>query len=333
MVSLAAILASNKQLGSALPAGLVAVFVGATSGIGETAMKQFAKHANAPRIYFVGRTASWAERIKAELETLNPKGSYFFLQCDASLLKSIDEVCRQIQIKERAINLLFLSIGCLITGTRTTENLHYFAALTYYSRIRFTLNLLPLIQTAPALRRVVTVFAGGKEGPIITDDFPGFNLSATAGRGHFASMLTLSFEVLAERAPEVSFVHDYPGFVKTDLARGTKGAGMAIVKGMFKAIGPFLYIPTEEVGERQVFFATSIRFPPASGDAKGVPSEEVGIATGTDGRKGSGVYSVHLDGETKVQEALSALRESGSKDKMWKHTEDELIRVTGSVTM
>ncbi|KAG2025180.1 hypothetical protein GB937_002941 [Aspergillus fischeri] len=332
MASLRAILASNQQLDSALPAGLVAIFIGATSGIGETAIKQFAKHTNAPRIYFIGRTASWAERIKTELKTINPKGSYFFLQCDASLLKSVDEVCLEIRAKETAISLLFLSIGSLITGTRTVENLHYFAALTYYSRIRFAVNLLPLIRTAPALRRVITVFAGGKEGPIIADDFPGFKLSATAGRGHFASMLTLSFEVLAQRAPEVSFIHDYPGFVKTDLARGTKGVGMVITKGLFKVIGPFLYIPTEEVGERQTFFATSIRFPPASGDAKGVPSEGVGIAMGTDGRKGSGVYSVHLDGETKVQEVLSKLRESGLKDKMWKHVE-EFIRVTGSVSI
>ncbi|GFF89323.1 hypothetical protein IFM60648_08686 [Aspergillus lentulus] len=253
MVSLGAILASNRRLESALPAGLVAVFGGATSGIDETATKQFAKHANAPRIYFVGRTDSWAERIKTELKTINPKGSYFSLQCDASLLKSVDEVCQEIKAKETVIGLLFLSIGSLITGTSTVENLHYFAALTYYSRIRFAMNLLPLIRTTPALRRVVTVF----------------KLSATAGRGHFASMLTLSFEVLAQKAPEVSFIHDYPGFVKTDLARGTNGVGMAIVKGLFKVIG--------------------IRFPPASGDAKGVPSEGVGIATGTDGRKGSGV--------------------------------------------
>ncbi|GFF99456.1 hypothetical protein IFM61392_00839 [Aspergillus lentulus] len=227
MVSLGAILASNRRLESALPAGLVAVFGGATSGIDETATKQFAKHANAPRIYFVGRTDSWAERIKTELKTINPKGSYFSLQCDASLLKSVDEVCQEIKAKETVIGLLFLSIGSLITGTSTVENLHYFAALTYYSRIRFAMNLLPLIRTTPALRRVVTVF----------------KLSATAGRGHFASMLTLSFEVLAQKAPEVSFIHDYPGFVKTDLARGTNGVGMAIVKGLFKVIGPFLYNP------------------------------------------------------------------------------------------
>lgn len=116
MVSLEAIRASNRRLDSALPAGLVATFVGATSGIGETSMKEFAKHANAPRIYFIGRTTEWADRIKTELKTLNPKGTYIFLKCDASLLKSVDEVCQEIKSKESSINLLFLSIGSLVTG-------------------------------------------------------------------------------------------------------------------------------------------------------------------------------------------------------------------------
>lgn len=70
-------------------------------------MKQFAKHANAPRTNFVGRTASWAERIKTDLKVINPKGSYFFLQCDACLLRSVTEVCQQIWAKERAIACSF----------------------------------------------------------------------------------------------------------------------------------------------------------------------------------------------------------------------------------
>lgn len=164
------------------------------------------------------------------------------------------------------------------------------------------------------------------------DDFPGRNLSATVGRGHFASMLTLAFEALAKKAPEVSFIHDYPGFVKTDLARGTKGVGMAVVKGVFKAIGLFLNMPNEEVGERQTFFATSARFPPKTGDAKGVSSSSSkgDIATGSDGKAGSGVYSIHFDGESKPAPVLSQLRTDGSAEKVWEHTENEFVRVTGS---
>jgi hypothetical protein len=46
----------------------------------------------------------------------------------------------------------------------------------YYCRTRFIINLLPLLQQATSLRRVVTVFAGGKEGQIYPNDFQGWKV-------------------------------------------------------------------------------------------------------------------------------------------------------------
>jgi NADP-dependent 3-hydroxy acid dehydrogenase YdfG len=116
MVSLEAIRESNARITSELPAGVVAVFFGATSGIGETTLKQFVQHAREPRIYFVGRREVEGNRIKTELKTLNPNGEYHYLKCDASLVKNVDQLCRDIKIKESAINLLFVTVGTLITG-------------------------------------------------------------------------------------------------------------------------------------------------------------------------------------------------------------------------
>jgi len=118
MVSLEAMRASNARIASELPAGLVAVFLGATSGIGATSLKQFAKHARQPRIYFAGRREDEGNRIKTELKTLNPDGEYYYMKCDASLLKNVDQLCRDIKSKESAINLLFLTIGTMVTGKR-----------------------------------------------------------------------------------------------------------------------------------------------------------------------------------------------------------------------
>jgi NADP-dependent 3-hydroxy acid dehydrogenase YdfG len=56
MVSLKDVQLSNSRIASELPSHLVAVFVGATSGIGEASLKKFAKYACQPRIYFVGRS-------------------------------------------------------------------------------------------------------------------------------------------------------------------------------------------------------------------------------------------------------------------------------------
>ncbi|KAK1079025.1 hypothetical protein LTR48_008255, partial [Friedmanniomyces endolithicus] len=165
MVPYPAILASNSRIPTALPPGLVAVFVGATSGIGEYTLRALAKHAKAPRIYFVGRSQEAGDRIAAECKALNPDGEFIFMKSDVSLMRNVDTVCQEIKRKEKAINLVCLSQGTLYNtdgnspasnaqhnnkrqrlieqSTVTDEGLRTPIALTYYSRMRFLTNLSP----------------------------------------------------------------------------------------------------------------------------------------------------------------------------------------------
>lgn len=119
MVTLEQVRASNALIRSGFPTRLVVVFVGATSGIGEYTLKAFVKHASQPCVYFVGRSQEAGKRITAELQNLNSRGEYTFIQSDVSLLKNVDEVCRTISAQEKAINLLVLSQGTLVFGTGT----------------------------------------------------------------------------------------------------------------------------------------------------------------------------------------------------------------------
>jgi NADP-dependent 3-hydroxy acid dehydrogenase YdfG len=116
MVTLNQIRSSNARIGTTLPAGLVAVFAGATSGIGESSLKQFAKNAVRPRVYFIGRSIESGQRVTAELQKINPEGEYNFISADVSLLRSVDDVCRQIRQRETAINLIFLTTGTMVSG-------------------------------------------------------------------------------------------------------------------------------------------------------------------------------------------------------------------------
>lgn len=225
----------------------------------------------------------------------------------------------------------------MINPSETGEDLPYATAVTYYARMRFVVNLLPLLSQATSLRRVVTVLAGSKEGKIFTDDFPAKNLSFPPSvRGHVTSMVTLAFEAIAKQAPEVAFIHDYPGFVETGLSRELQGPTAAIMKLVFKPIMAMLKIPIDEVGERHTFFATSARFPPAAGEPQtsGVALDEgVETAVSSDGEVGGGVYSIDYEGEgtdPKVQEVLAQLRKDGTAEKAWEHTQDEFVRITGS---
>lgn len=116
MVSLTDVQSSNAQIAETLPAGLVGVFVGATNGIGEAALKEFARSARSPRAYFIGRSQEAAARITAECRQLNPQGAFTFIKTDVSLIRNVDQVCHDLQRKEKTINILFLSCGTLRTG-------------------------------------------------------------------------------------------------------------------------------------------------------------------------------------------------------------------------
>ena len=130
-----------------------------------------------------------------------------------------------------------------------------------YSRNRFIVNLLPLLEQAKSLRRVVTAGAAGKEGPVSVDDFPGRKVSALSARGHSTSLVTLSLEALAKKAPDVTFIHNFPGPVKTNFLRGGQGATIAVISGLFNIVSLFMnFYSIEECGERHLFLATSARY-------------------------------------------------------------------------
>lgn len=113
MVDLDKIQSSNDQIPTSYPEGLVAVFAGATAGIGETSLREFTRHTSKPRIYTIGRSQEACNRLDADLKQVNPAGQYVFIRSDVSLLRNVDDVCRQISSKETAINILFMSQGTL----------------------------------------------------------------------------------------------------------------------------------------------------------------------------------------------------------------------------
>jgi hypothetical protein len=215
--------------------------------------------------------------------------------------------------------------GICLTGTLvTSENIHLLAALNYYSRLRFIVNLLPLLEQATSLRRVVTVGGGSKEGPLDATDFSALQVPREKLRGHLTSLITLGLEAVAKTAPSVSFVHDYPGTVPTGLYRNIGGPPTA-------AIDTFVTI--EESGQRHLFLATSAMFPSQSGEKAGIELPgRLESAIGTAGKLGSGVYSVGSDCESAssaVMELLAGLRRVGMVQEVWRHTDSEFRRVTG----
>jgi NAD(P)-dependent dehydrogenase (short-subunit alcohol dehydrogenase family) len=110
-------LSTLKRLGP----GLVAVFVGGTSGIGEGTARAFVQHADKPKIYLIGRKQEEADRIIGEFQKLNAGSQTKFIKSDVSLVKSVDQVCEEIKQQEEKLNLLVISAGYLTTQGRNGE--------------------------------------------------------------------------------------------------------------------------------------------------------------------------------------------------------------------
>ena len=121
MVILSDVRKSNSAIRSSHP--IVAVFAGATSGIGESTLKALASNALNPRVYLIGRNEARASAIIEECLETCPGGTFVFLKADLSLLRNVDELCEQIKRREESgrLDLLFMSQGYITLEGRKGE--------------------------------------------------------------------------------------------------------------------------------------------------------------------------------------------------------------------
>lgn len=140
---------------------------------------------------------------------------------------------------------------------------------------------------------------------------------------------------MAKRAPEVSFIHTVPGVVKSGILRDAEGTGMAIRIAISKLLMPLIATSPAESGERHAFVATSAVYPPGqqtSTSCIGVPLQGLMTARGTDGKEGSGVYSISNKCEVasqKVEELLATFRKDGTAKKVWDYFAADFKRIMG----
>ncbi|CAG8970873.1 hypothetical protein HYALB_00000852 [Hymenoscyphus albidus] len=321
--------------------GLVAVFIGATSGIGLGTLKQFAKQSSSPQIYIAGCSESAAASILKELESLNPKGTYVFQETEITLLKNVDKVCEEIKSKEEKVDLLFMSPAYITLGERndTIEGIDISYALTYYTRLRFTYNLLPLLNASSA-PRVISILGGGLESEIDLQDLEiRNNFKAQKAMKYSTTQTTLAFEELANSNPSITFIHKYPGFVNT----GAIGRFLGSQKGLFAKPATFfkwfllpivnlMAVSVDEAGERGLFLATSARYPPRNPTSGGVEATVLpkGAEVAED-IEGSGVYILGPSDDSKrFTPALAALRLQGASKIVWECTLSVFDRAVGA---
>ncbi|MCJ1316187.1 hypothetical protein MMC15_001507 [Xylographa vitiligo] len=346
MVNIKYVRSSNASLATKEYA-MVALFIGGTSGTGKGTLRQLAKHAKAPKIYIVGRSQRSATPLLDELKSLNPQGTFVFLETEISLIRNVDKICSKIARQEKKMDLIVMSTGYLTFAGRqeTDEGIDALAALSYYIRMRAVHNLLPLLNASPS-PRVMSILAGGGEGAIDLADLENRQKhSVLTAAVSVATQNTLALEVLAAANPGITFAHVYPGFVAT----GQMNRFMLTASGIWawpawlveKTIVPLVYLFAQSldgIGERLLFIATSARYPPAEPKGEGFmvampKGVEVAKSSIEEGGKGNGMYRLDNYGESAPDSAVMAdYRKKEAGKTVWEGTEAVWARALKKAT-
>jgi len=337
MVKLDVARASTTALVQSRP--LVAVFFAGTGGIGHYTVRALATaEANGGkwfRAYIVGRKAKVAEEIIAECRSKCPQGQFKFVQVDdLSLIRLVDRACADIiQLEESAgegqdprIDYLMMSQGGSIFLPRkeTKEGIDVTMALMYYSRMRIIMNLMPLLLKSTLPATVVSVYAAGAEAKLFPEDLSLRDLSHysySQARSHMVYMHTLFMETLAEQhRGKLALIHIFPGLV---LGPGFKNPELP---AWFRAVwnwgfvplfGRLLTVKADDCGDRMLSLATPL-YPPWSTDQS---NNQEGVVIGTDGKAGSGVYSLTWSGENNLTtKAYQKFNKDEMRKRVWDHT-------------
>jgi len=326
----------------------VAVFAGATSGLGEATLRSLAsshgKQGKGLRFYVVGRKKASFDRVVADCKRLCPAGQFCFIQAtDLALLQDVDKACAEITKQEQEnatgeparVDLLCMSQGDFTFSPHqdTKEGIEFRFSLLYYSRMKFIVNLMPLLQASRRPAHVISVFAAGGEGNLYLDDLSlrdpkHHGMAAT--RSHVAYLHTFFMEYLATQHPgRLSLVHVFPGLVMTP---AFKNPGVPVaMKAVFTLFNPIIRLlttPLAEAGDRILFLASPDRFPAkqtteinSKSSVPTVPGPKVDMVTGSDGVMGGGAYSVDIKGNpVKNEQSYKNYRGQGVGEKLVAHT-------------
>lgn len=198
--------------------------------------------------------------------------------------------------------------------------------MTYYSRIRFILQLTSLLTSSPLAGHAVSVYAGGFEevapGEMPIGCPPQSTYGVASVRKYSTFMKTFIFEQLAEEhAGKLRLTHifpglvDGPGFFSPDMPLWFR-----IVWTLIRPLAGLFGTSSEVSGQVLVYLATQ-RYA-SRGRFKDTSEQinEVGLARSTLGELGGGAYGAGQRGDTQNGFIYEKVRKEGMRQQVWEHT-------------
>ncbi|KAL0066899.1 hypothetical protein AAF712_006094 [Marasmius tenuissimus] len=220
----------------------VAVFVGASQGIGHRTLEALSRITDGKvHIILIARSETNAKRVLNSLvkpldPVLRDQVLREFIQCDVALMKNVVEAVEKIkqlllsripQNNPPRVNFLFMSAGYASVRFRnrvdTEEGIDRQLALRYYHRFKFTHELLPLLRAARDAgedSKVLSVLGAGARWPLPKNGDFGYKKweHGPTWRAVIVSppYNDLGLEGFAKREPGIAFTHMNPWWVRTD---------------------------------------------------------------------------------------------------------------------